>query len=71
MKKTGKLFMSVVAAAMIATGCGEEATIEKVDGETEVSAEAKKEENWLEEKNNLTEEEQMIKSFVQHFLYDR
>ncbi|MFC0560922.1 hypothetical protein [Halalkalibacter alkalisediminis] len=66
MKKTGKWFMSAVVAAMIVTGCGEEATIEKVDGETQTS-ETEKEVNWLEEKNTLTEEEQMIKSFVQHF----
>ncbi|WP_332699331.1 hypothetical protein [Halalkalibacter lacteus] len=59
--------MSAVVAAVIATGCDEEATIEKVDGETQTSAGTEKEVNWLEEKNPLTEEEQMIKSIVQHF----
>ncbi|MED1603227.1 hypothetical protein [Alkalihalophilus marmarensis] len=39
MKKTA-LIVSAVTAAMLITGCGEEAAIEKVEESTEVSAEA-------------------------------
>ncbi|WP_209121142.1 hypothetical protein [Alkalihalobacillus sp. BA299] len=65
MKKLSFLFISLVTATLIVTGCGEEAKIEKVDNETQASEE--KETNWLEEKESLTAEEQMIKSFVQDF----
>ncbi|MDT8862965.1 hypothetical protein N0O92_22610 [Alkalihalobacillus sp. MEB130] len=67
MKKALAFLMSVVAAAVIITGCGEEATVERVDGETQASEPSATEVNWMEEKSNLTDQEQMIKSFVGQF----
>jgi hypothetical protein len=62
------LFSFVVAAIML-TGCGEGATVEKVEGDNQTASETESETkpNWLEEKQNLTAEEQMIKDFVSNF----
>ncbi|OLO37082.1 hypothetical protein BTR23_14210 [Alkalihalophilus pseudofirmus] len=65
MKKLSFLVMSLAATTLFMTGCGSEVQIEKVDNEVQASEEA--ETNWLEEKANLTTEEQMVKNFVENF----
>ncbi|MFC0469300.1 hypothetical protein ACFFHM_01790 [Halalkalibacter kiskunsagensis] len=63
------LFSFVVIAAIMLTGCGEGATVEKVEGDNQTASETESETkpNWLEEKETLTAEEQMIKTFVSDF----
>jgi hypothetical protein len=69
MKHATLWLFSFVVAAILLTGCGEGATVEKVEEENQTASETEAESkpNWLEEKENLTAEEQMIKSFVSDF----
>ncbi|WP_413375730.1 hypothetical protein [Alkalihalobacillus sp. 1P02AB] len=69
MKKVKLFVLPFVVAAFVLTGCGAGSTLEKVESENQTGSESDAEltPNWLEEKENLTTEEQMIKSFVLDF----
>ncbi|MBU8907670.1 hypothetical protein [Desertibacillus haloalkaliphilus] len=64
MKKLSLFFISIAAAAMTVTGCGGETTIEEVDS---TQASEQTEVNWLDGKEQLTTEDEMIENFVGDF----